>query len=146
MSQVEQLKRAFGSGFTKLGRSHVSKPRLVDNGGPKEKPISPEWNAGTLRDNLLRLRKGDMVFVRPFYATLKAGKCWWVLSTEQQILYLVAESMGGLRLRDLVKYVIDSESRIKRAPPQSVDILEGEVLKLCKTSATSRLPIDTRII
>lgn len=105
-----------------------------------------KWYAGYMRESLLRLNVGDQVYVREFHATLKkVGKCWWVMSTQRSIMYLVAESCGGRSMTTMIRFVLDAKNERMTSPSNQVHILNGYFDSLRSGSPTSRSPITQKL-
>jgi len=101
-----------------------------------------KWYAGYMRSGLLRLNAGDQVYVREFQATLKmVGKCWWVMSTQRSIMYLVAETCGGQAMNGMIRFVLDAKNQRMTSPSNQVHILNGYFDSLRSRSPTSLSPI-----
>lgn len=137
-----------------LPLSCVGKPRRLI--APKKPPprVNPQdepantrepWFAGHLRENLLELKKGDLVCTRPFRAKLAVGPCWWVMSTQKGHLYRVAESYGGARCGQLVSYITNG-GIILESPQDQIARLEHFLNCLRKQHATANLKVDTKLI
>lgn len=131
-----------------IGKPHrLVKPKKQPAKVPPTEPPNTKrlWFAGHLREDLLQLKKGDLVYTRPFNAKLAAGPCWWVMSTKKGHVYKVAESWVGANCGQLVSY-ITQDHKMVTSPPDQVALLEHYLRGMCKQSTNSKVPLDAPLV
>ncbi len=116
------------------------------------KKISPKkWFPSRIRDDFLRLEKGDTVFVSKAVERSSipgAGTLFWVLSPENKVLYCVAESFGGPNLNQLLTYTRDSEGNYAYNAAQSRKLtqrFESLFVNRSGTVPMNKVPVQTKV-
>lgn len=128
-----------------LSLSETLQPKKAKE--PPAKKVHIEWYAGYVRDGFMKLKRDEIVFIRPApqFNQSRYGKCWTVLTQDYRYCLNLSENAFGVGLNQLITYITD-RGHLKKASKEDQDILEHTLAGLLKTKRFSHEPIDKRLV